>query len=415
MADRPTVVVIGTLDTKGPETAYLRDRVQALGAETVVVDSGILGGPDGIAPDVTREEVARAAGTTLEAVRAAGSRGAAVERMMAGVAETCRRLFAAGRCHGLVALGGAEGAVLAAAGMQALPLGVPKVLVTPLASGRRTFGPFVGTRDVMVMHSVIDILGLNEVSRAIFDQAAAAVAGMAAAGRPVARGARPLLAVTMLGNTTPAVMRMKPALEALGRDVLVFHANGVGGRAMEEMVGEGRIAAVLDYTLSELTDELAGGLHAGGPDRLEAAGARGIPQVVVPGCIDFIVAGPRDGLPDAWRGRATYYQNPAFTLVRTSREEMAAVGRTMARKLSAARGPVAVAIPLGGLSAANRPGGELHDPAGDAAFREALKAGLRPGIPVVEMDAHINDAAFADRVVALMRETAGLGGRPRSE
>jgi uncharacterized protein (UPF0261 family) len=308
----------------------------------------------------------------------------------------------------VAALGGAEGAVLASAGMQALPLGVPKVLVTPLASGRRSFGPFVGIRDVTVMHSVVDILGLNEISRAVFDQAAAAVAGMAAAFRPVARGARPLLAVTMLGNTTPAVMRMKPALEALGYDALVFHANGVGGRAMEEMVREGRIAAVLDFTLSELTDELVGGFHAGGPDRLEAAGARGIPQVVVPGCVDFIVQGARETIPERWRGRATYYQNPAFTLVRTSREEMAAVGRILARKLGAAKGPVAVALPLGGLSIANRPGGELFDPEGDAALRRELRAHLRPGIPVVEVEAHVNDAAFADRVVALFRETAGI-------
>jgi uncharacterized protein (UPF0261 family) len=406
MAAERTVVVIGTLDTKGPETAYLRDRVREGGVGTLVVDAGILGGPDGIAPDVSREEVARAAGTTIEAVRAAGSRGAAVERMMPGVAETCRRLFAAGRCQGVAALGGAEGAVLAAAGMQALPIGVPKVLVTPLASGRRTFGPFVGTRDVLVMHSVVDLLGLNEVSRAVFDQAAAAVAGMARAYRPPARGPRPLLAVTMLGNTTPAVMRMKPALEALGYDALVFHANGVGGRAMEEMIREGRIAAVLDFTLSELTDERVGGFHAAGPDRLEAAGAAGLPQVVVPGCVDFFVQGARGTIPERWRGRASYYQNPSFTLLRASREEMEEVGRTAGRKLSAARGPVAVAIPLGGLSIANRPGGELYDPGADAAFRRAFRAALRPDIPVVEVEAHINDAAFADRVVALFRETA---------
>jgi len=408
MAAERTVVVIGTLDTKGPETAYLRDRLREKGVEALVVDSGILGGPVGIVPDVTREAVARAAGTTLEAVRAAGSRGAAVEAMMPGVAETCRRLFAEGRCHGVVSLGGAEGAVMASAGMQALPVGVPKVLVTPLASGRRPFGPFVGIRDVTVMHSVVDILGLNEVSRAVFDQTAAAVAGMAAAYRPVARGSRPLLGVTMLGNTTPAVMRMKPALEALGYDALVFHANGVGGRAMEEMIDEGRIVAVLDFTLSELTDELVGGFHAGGPARLEAAGRRGLPQVVVPGCVDFIVQGARETIPEEWRGRATYHQNPAFTLVRTGREEMAEVGRILARKLSAATGRVAVAVPLGGLSIANRPGGELHDPAGDAALLRELKAGLRRGIPVVEVEAHINDAVFADRVVALFRETAGI-------
>jgi uncharacterized protein (UPF0261 family) len=204
------------------------------------------------------------------------------------------------------------------------------------------------------------------------------------------------------------VTRMKPALEALGYDVLVFHANGVGGRAMEEMIGEGRIAAVIDYTTDELTDELVGGFHAAGPRRLEAAGSAGLPQVVVPGCIDFFVQGARDTIPEKWRGRATYYQNPSFTLLRTSRGEMAEVGRIMARKLSAARGPVAVAVPLGGLSIANRPGGELADPEGDAAFRRELRAALRPDIPVIEVEAHVNDDAFADRVVALFRETAGV-------
>ncbi len=409
----PTVVLIGTLDTKGPEIAYLRDRIREQGLATCVLDSGILGEAVGITPDVSRADVARAAGSTIDALRNAGTRGKAVEEMMKGVAATCRRLFAEGRCHGIISLGGAEGAVLANAGMQVLPVGVPKLIVTPLASGRRTFGPFVGIRDVMVMHSVIDILGINSVSRLIYDQAAGAISGAVKAMNsskfqvPSSKspaGSR-VVAVTMLGNTTKAIERMKPVLEGKGWEVIIYHSNGVGGAAMEEMIREGRVHAVLDYTTDELTDHLVGGYHDAGPKRLEAAGERGIPQVVVPGCVDFFVQGARESIPEKWRGRASYYHNPSFTLIRTSREEMAEVGRRMAAKLNAAKGPVAVAVPLGGLSIANLPGKELHDPEGDRLFREALKGGLRKDIPLVEVDAHINDEAFTGRVLELFFET----------
>jgi uncharacterized protein (UPF0261 family) len=406
----PTVVLIGTLDTKGPEIAYLRDRIRAEGLETLVLDSGILGEPNQITPDITRAEVARASGSDLESIRNAGSRGAAVEQMMKGVATTCARLFREGRCQGVISLGGAEGAVLASAGMQVLPVGIPKLIVSPLAAGRRSFGPFVGIRDVAVMHSVIDILGINSVSRLVFDQAAGAIVGMvkamSSAPRPQAReGPRPrVIGITMLGNTTKAVERMKPRLEEKGFEVIIFHSSGVGGAAMEEMIREGRIGAVIDFTTDELTDHLVGGFHDAGPRRLEAAGALGLPQVVVPGCVDFFVQGPRESIPEKWKGRAAYYHNPSFTLIRTSREEMAQVGKMFAAKLNAAKGPVRVAIPLGGLSIANRPGGELHDPEGDRLFRAAVKENLRKDIPLVEVDAHINDEAFTNKVLDLFFE-----------
>lgn len=406
-----TVVLIATLDTKGPEIAYLRDRIRRPGIDTLVLDSGILGEPNGIVPDIRREDVARAAGSDIATIRLAGSRGAAVEIMMKGVAAMCAKLHGEGRCDGAISLGGAEGAVLASAGMQALPLGVPKLIVSPLASGRRTFGPFVGIRDIVVMHSVIDILGINSVSRAIFDQAAGAIAGMVEAMRhrpaQVQSTASNVVAITMLGNTTKGVEGVKKGLESRGLEVLVFHSNGVGGRAMEALIAEGRIGAVIDYTLDELTDHLVGAFHDAGPDRLEAAGRAGIPQVVVPGCVDFFVLGPRDTVPETWRGRPTYYQNPSFTLVRTSRSEMLEIAATIARKLNAARGPVGVAIPTGGLSIPNRPGGEFWDVACDADFRDTLKARLRGGIPFVEVDAHINDAAFAQATLDLYFRLAG--------
>ncbi len=406
----PTVILIGTLDTKGPEIAYLRNRIRAEELNTLVLDSGILGEPNNITPDITREEVARASGSDLESIRNAGTRGAAVEQMMKGVAATCARLFKEGRCHGVISLGGAEGAVLASAGMQVLPVGVPKLIVSPLAAGRRTFGPFIGIRDVMVMHSVIDILGLNSVSRLIFDQAAGAISGMVKAmssdPRPATSGGlrTRVVGITMLGNTTKAVERMKPRLEEKEFEVIIFHSSGVGGAAMEEMIREGRISAVIDYTTDELTDHFVGAFHNAGPRRLEAAGEQGIPQVVVPGCVDFFVQGPRESIPEKWKSRAAYYHNPSFTLIRTSRDEMAQIGKIFAEKLNAAKGPVRVAIPLGGLSIANQPGGELYDPEGDRQFREVVKATLRKDIPLVEVDAHINDEAFTNKVLKLFFE-----------
>lgn len=412
----PIVILIGTLDTKGPEIAYLRDRIHEAGVETQVLDSGILGEAIGITADISRQDVARAAGTTLDAIREEGrtkGRGAAVEIMMKGVAASCARLHREGRCHGVVSLGGAEGAVMAAHAVQVLPVGIPKIIVTPLASGRRTFHPFVGIRDVMVMHSVIDILGINSVSRLIFDQAAGAAAGAAKAvfsaqiSRPVS-DPRKVVGITMLGNTTKAIQHtIKPRLEEKGYEVLIFHSNGVGGAAMEEMIRENRIGGVVDYTTDELTDHLVGGFHDAGPRRLEAAGEKGIPQVVVPGCVDFFVQGPRESIPEKWRGRKAYFHNPSFTLLRTSRDEQLEVARRMAAKLNAAKGPVAVALPAAGLSIPNKPGGEFWDPETDRLFRAELTSNLRKEIRRVEVDAHINDEKFAGTVLDLYLEIAG--------
>jgi uncharacterized protein (UPF0261 family) len=406
----PTVVLLGTLDTKGREIAYLNDQIRQSGLGTCVLDMGILGEPIGIEPDISRHEVARAAGRDLEEIRNSGSRGAAVEKMMKGVASVCRRLYLDGRCHGTVSLGGAEGAMLASAGMQVLPLGVPKLIVTPLASGHRQFGPFVGTRDVMVMHSVIDILGLNEVSRVIFDQAAGAMVGavrkMAGRTRAIATAANRVVGLTMLGNTTEAVGAIKMHLDERGYEPLIFHSNGVGGRAMEEMIHERRIGAVIDFTTDELTNHLVGGFHDAGAQRLEAAGELGLPQVVVPGCVDFFVQGPRNSVPDRWRHRAAYFHNPSFTLIRTSRDEMIEVAKRMAEKLNAAKGPVVVVTPTGGFSIPNCPGGEFWDPAGDTAFRDHLKRSLAKKIRYVEIDAHINSKQMVDMVVQSFFEIA---------
>ncbi|SRR6266545_4132021 len=404
-----TVLLIGTLDTKGREIAYLRDRVRALGLGTLVLDSGILGEPLGCEADISREDVARASGHTIDELRTIGTRGAAVERMVEGVQRLATDLCTAGRFDAMICLGGAEGSVLGAAAAKALPIGLPKIIVSPIASGQRRFGPFMGTRDVLVMHSIIDILGINPISMTIFDNAAAAICGMLQHGHRLDRGAesgidtRSYVAVTMLGNTTKGVMIVKDLLEARGYEAVIFHSNGVGGPAMEELIAQHMFVGVIDYTTDELADPLLGGYHAA-PGRLEQAGALGLPQVVVPGCVDFAVFGPRHAVPEALRDRPAYYHNPEFTLVRLNREEMATVGATMAHKLNAARGPVTVLVPLGGLSIPNVPGGAFHDPQADAAFRDALRAGLRPDIPLRLIEAHINDAPFAQAVAEAFLE-----------
>jgi uncharacterized protein (UPF0261 family) len=398
MTQEPRIALIGTLDTKGDEIAYVRERLIALGAKPVVIDSGILGEP-GIEADVPREDVAREGGCELEQVQAAGSRGAAVELMVKGVRAVCLRLWLEGRINGVLCLGGAEGALLGAAAMHALPVGVPKVIVSPSASGRRAFGPFVGESDVLVMHSVIDILGLNPIARSVFDNAAAAVAGMARdAGRPVSGLGERSVGITMLGHTTPAVMRIRAALEQAGHEPVIFHANGVGGPAMEKLIAAGALAGVIEYTLSELANALLGGLHATGPKRLTVAGKHGLPQVVVPGCVDFFNQGARETIPRRYRGRRSYYHNPVATLVRLEAEEMAELGRIVSGRLNESRGAVRVVAPSQGFSLADVEGGDLWDPEADAAFLEALSSGLRAEIPFELVDTHVNDPAFADLV-----------------
>jgi uncharacterized protein (UPF0261 family) len=392
-----TVLLIGTLDTKGREIAYLRDRVRGLGLGTLVLDSGILGEPLGCEADIGRAEVARAAGYDLHALQTIGTRGAAVERMIQGVERVTLDLLAAGRIDGLISLGGAEGAVLGAAAAKVLPVGFPKIIVSPIASGQRRFGMFMGTRDVLVMHSVIDILGLNPISTTIFDNAAAAVWGMLQHGHRLdsqpQQSDKRYVAVTMLGNTTKGVMAAKDVLEERGYEAVIFHSNGVGGPAMEEQIAQGMFVGVIDYTTNELSDPLLGGFHAA-PGRMEKAGALGLPQVVVPGCVDFACFGARHAVPEALRDRPAYYHNPDFTLIRLNGTEMATVGATMARKLNAARGPVIVLMPTGGVWWPNVPGGAFFDPDADAAFLVALRDGLRADIPFRLVDAHVNDPAF---------------------
>ncbi len=396
------VVLIGTLDTKGPEFAYLRDRIRDLGLTTMVVDIGILGDPLGIEPDIDHAEVARYGGTTIEALQNAGSRGRAVDGMREALKNLTRVLYRDGKLDAVVGMGGAEGAVMGAAAMMQLPIGVPKVLISPIASGKHYFEPLVGTRDIMVVHSVVDILGLNPIACTVFDNVAAAVKGLVEHGHPLPAprpGAR-YVAVTMLGNTTRAVMAVKRRLDEHGYEAVIFHSNGVGGPAMEELAETGQFVGVIDYTTNEVNDPLVGGIHDGGPDRLRRVGQFGLPQVVVPGCIDFSVfhAG---AIPEALKDRPVYDHNPEYTLVRTSREEMIQLGQIFAERLSQAKGPVIMAVPRRGLSIPNVPGGVFWDEASDNAFLECVRSRLDSRIPIQTYDYHVNDPAFGEQVADL--------------
>jgi uncharacterized protein (UPF0261 family) len=397
------VIIIGALDTKGSEFAYLREQIQRYDVETLMIDIGVIGEPPFL-PDISSAEVARAAGAGLEQLRAQRDRGAAMATMARGAAALAHQLYADGRVDGMIGMGGSGGASVITSAMRALPLAVPKLLVFTLAAG--DMKPYIGNRNITVMPSVVDVAGLNRVSRQIFNHAAGAIVGMLQAAAPAA-DERPTLAASMFGNTTPCVDRARAALEAAGYEVLVFHATGTGGQTMETLIQDGFVGGVLDVTTTEWADEIAGGVLSAGPTRLDAAAQAGVPQVVAPGCLDMANFGPRATLPPQYQDRLLYEWNPTVTLMRTTAEENARIGRIFADKLNAARGPVRVLVPLRGFSMLDSPGERFWDPQADAAFVAALRAGLRPEIVVEELNANINDPEFADRAAALLLEMLG--------
>ncbi len=398
-----TVVLLGTMDTKGVEYGFLRDRVREGGCEVVVVDAGVLGRPL-IEADVGRDEVATAAGVTVEALASANDRGEAVARMAEGAAVVVSRLFDDGRLHGILGVGGSGGSTLVTRAMRALPIGVPKVMVSTVASGDTS--PYVGAVDITMMYSVVDIAGINRVSARILSNAAAGIAGMARsyAESPASAETRPLIGATMFGVTTACVTVAREALEERGYEVLVFHATGTGGQSMEALVEAGFLAGVLDTTTTELADEVAGGVLSAGPERLEMAGAKGVPQVVSLGALDMVNFGPMATVPERFRERNLYVHNPNITLMRTTAAECAELGAMIARKLSAAKGPLALFIPRRGVSAIAVEGGVFHDPEADAALIDTLLAGLPENMEVHDLDMEINDPRFAKAMASRLDE-----------
>ncbi|MDB5075437.1 MAG: hypothetical protein JWO42_1616 [Chloroflexi bacterium] len=392
------IVILGTLDTKGSETQYLRDKVAALGAQPLVVDAGILNAA-AFEPEIDREAVAAAAGTTTHDLVSQGDRGQAVERMGRGAARIVADLHARGQLGGIIAIGGSGNATIAGLAMRALPIGVPKLIVSTVAAGDTR--PYVGTADITLMYPIVDISGINRLSRQILTNAAGAIVGMVNAGASARdeEQLRPLIAATMFGVTTPCVTAAREELESLGYEVLVFHATGVGGRSMESLIRDGFITGVLDITTTELADEVAGGSLSAGPDRLEAAGAAGIPQVVSLGALDMANFGPLAGLPEQFRGRLLHQHNPSVTLMRTTPEENAVLGQLIAEKLNRARGPAALVIPLRGVSEISVEGAIFHSREADAALFQALRGYLDARVELIEVDAQINDPQFATTLV----------------
>ena len=403
MNKKPVVALLGTLDTKGEEYAFLKDCLDKQNVDTLLIDAGVMD-PPGVQPDIGREEVAKAAGTSIEEILEQEDRGKAVAAMARGAKETISRLYDEGAFDGIMGMGGSGGSVIVSAAMRALPVGVPKLLVSTLASGDTR--PYVGTSDICMMYSVVDISGINRISAAILRNAAASIAGMVKAPREdEGQGGKPIIGATMFGVTTPCVTHAREKLEELGYEVLVFHAVGVGGQTMESLVRSGYISAVLDATTTELADEVAGGTLSAGPDRLEAAGEAGIPQVVSLGAVDMANFGPIDTVPGKLKDRKFHIHNDTVTLMRTTPEENATIGRMIAEKLNAARGPTALFIPLKGVSAIDIEGGVFYDREADDALFNALRDNLDTDkVELIEMDCDVNAPEFAEAMVAKIDE-----------
>lgn len=408
----PRVIIAVTLDTKGEEAEFLRRELESLGTATLVVDTSILAKPIHTA-DIACEEVARLGGGDIESVRQSNNRGVGLDVMRKGLAALLRDLLDKGEVAGYIGIGGGTNASISESAFRALPYGIPKMLISTVASGDTR--PFIGTKDVMLFYPVVDILGLNRFSRMILRRAAAAMSAIVTSAsqeseRLGLETCKTSLTVgmTTYGATTAGAMIAKAFLEKKGLDVWAFHARGTGGLAMEELVYEGQIGAVLDLTTTEVPDELVGGIHSAGPHRLEAAGQMAVPQVVIPGAIDMVNFGPRESIPTRFQGRKLLSHTPMATLMRTDETENRQIGKWIANKLNQAKGPCAVAIPLRGFSSYDREGGAFFDPQSDFAFMESLREHLKDHVRYVEIDAHINDEQFIRRVCELLLDMCCL-------
>jgi uncharacterized protein (UPF0261 family) len=404
------VVLIGTLDTKGAEFQFVRDLLNQSGVPSIVIDTGVLGLP-AFQPDISREQVFAAAGTTHAAVRQANDRGRAVEAAAKGATKVILDLLAKSHVEGVFALGGSAGTTIGTAVMRALPFGIPKLMVSTLASGQVKH--WVGVRDILMMHSVVDISGLNRISRTVLANAAHAMAGMIH-GFEVHRQEveedreKPIITATMFGVTTPCVEAARAVLEQNGYEVLVFHATGIGGMTMESFICDGLVAGVLDITTTELADEQVGGILSAGRERLTAAGLGGVPQVISLGALDMVNFGPPDTVPEKFRGRRFYQHNASVTLMRTTPEENDRLGKEIAEKVSAARGPTALLVPLRGVSAIDKEGQPFWWPEADAALFQSVRNWIAPQVKLIELDLHINEPAFAQAAAHTLLGLLGI-------
>jgi uncharacterized protein (UPF0261 family) len=388
---KKTIAVLGTLDSKGEEHAYVADLIRSRGHRVLLIDVGSLE-PPAVPPDITREEVAAAGAVDLAALRARQDRGESVSAMAAAAAKLVEKLAGEGRIDGIISLGGGGGTAIGTSAMRALPIGFPKLMVSTLAAGNTA--PYLGTKDIVMFPSIVDVSGLNRISRLLLARAAGAICGMAETAPPLQKD-KPVIVASMFGNTTQCVTDAKKILEAAGHEVLVFHATGMGGRVMESLIESGMVVGVLDVTTTEWADEWVGGRLGAGPARLEAAGRAGVPAIVTPGCLDMVNFGERETIPEKFAGRLFYQHNPQVTLMRTTPEECAELGRILAEKVNGYTAPATVLLPLKGISVISAPGGVFHDAAADAALFSAIKRHLHARVPLIEMETTINDPAFA--------------------
>ncbi len=400
-----TIAVLGTFDTKGEEHGYVAERIRQRGHKALLIDVGTLE-PPGLKADVPREAVAAAAQGDLAAIAARRDRGEAVAMMTRGAPEVLLRLQRDGRIDAVISLGGGGGTAICTAAMRALPVGFPKLMVSTLASGNTA--PYVGVKDIVMMPSVVDVAGLNRLSRRLLAQAAGAICGMVEAKVPAGVADKPVIVASQFGNTTPCVTHARSLLEAAGYEVMVFAATGNGGRTMESLIEAGVAAGVLDITTTEWADELVGGVLNAGPTRCEAAARGGVPAIVTPGCLDMVNFGERAGVADKFHGRVFYQHNAQVTLMRTNVEECAELGRILAAKCNLSTGPVSVLLPLRGISVISAPGQPFHSPEADEALFGEWKRHLRDDIPVLEYDGNINDPAFAELCVRELLKNLGV-------
>ncbi len=397
-----TVLLVGALDTKGAEYAFVKDLIEAAGLQTLVVDFGVMGQP-AFEPDVSRADVAVAGGGNLSYLASGTRKDEAMRTMAQGLASVVERLYSEGRFDGILGMGGSGGTSIATSAMRTLPVGVPKVMVSTVGGG--DVSAYAGSKDITFMPSVVDVAGINRLSRAIYANAAGAIAGMVKTEAEATADERPLIAASMFGNTTAAVDHARGLLEGEGYEVLVFHATGSGGRTMEDLISDGYITGCLDMTTTELADEICDGVFSAGPDRVQAAPRQGVPTVIVPGCVDMANFGGIETVPDHYRERTLYEWNPEVTLLRTNGDENKQMGAMLAAAANAGQaGKVSVLIPLGGVSMLDSEGDRFWDPGADQACYDALKNDLRADIPLIEMDANINDPEFAEKAVALLLE-----------
>ena len=388
-----TVVIVGALDTKGKEFAFIKELIEKEGLKTLVVDFGVMGTPD-FAPEISREEVARQGGGDLAALSTGEHKDEAMRVMAAGLRAVVGELYAQGKLDGIIGMGGSGGTSIATGAMRVLPVGLPKVMVSTLGGG--DVSAYTGSKDITFIPSIVDVAGINSISRAIYTNGAGAIAGMVKMDTPKAVSEKPLVAASMFGNTTTCVDHARGIVENAGYEVLVFHATGVGGKTMESLISDGYIRASLDITTTELADEVCGGVFSAGPERCLAASRQGIPAVLVPGCVDMANFGGIETMPEKYQIRNIYQWNPNVTLMRTNVEENTKMGEMLAAAANASSAPVTFILPLKGVSMLDSVGGQFWDPQADKACYDAIKQNLKPGIEVIEADYNINDPEFSE-------------------